>query len=158
MEVILLLLSVAPPLLILWYFQASDRYPEPPRVIWTSFLLGMLSCAPVAVVGTVVGLFASGIHAVWAKGSFDAFFAAALPEEFAKFLVLYLYCARRTEFDEPMDGLVYGMMVLVADALPKGDPTIAPLWIAWLCLVAVQFVLAKLLRDAHVRRQDARIR
>jgi len=235
MEAVLLLLAVAPPLLILRYFQASDRYPEPPRVIWTSFVLGMLSCAPVSMVGALLRPLAGAIPEIWAKGSFDAFFAAALPEEFAKFLILVLYCGRRSEFDEPMDGLVYGsavslgfaclenvryvlgaeggvgmavvravsavpshgadgaimgyffslsrqqprqrneflllsfavpavfhgvydMMVLVADALPKGDPTVAPLWIAWLCLLAMQFVLAKVLLNAHVRRQEAGIR
>jgi RsiW-degrading membrane proteinase PrsW (M82 family) len=37
-----------------------------------------------------------------------AFLSAAVPEEFFKWLIVVLYCARHKEFDEPMDGLVYG--------------------------------------------------
>ncbi|HEY2955390.1 MAG TPA: PrsW family intramembrane metalloprotease [Candidatus Eisenbacteria bacterium] len=232
MDNLLLILAVAPSLLILWYFQASDRYPEPPHVIWTTFLLGMLVGLPVGEVEKAFLRLAGGMPAVWARGSFEAFFAAAFPEELAKFLVLTLYCARRSEFDEPMDGLVYGsavalgfacfenvrhvlgqyggletalvravtavpshgadgaimgyflslsrhaprrrseflllslavpsvfhglydMLVLVGDDLPRGDPAVATLWIAWLCLIGLQLWLARLLLREHVRRQEA---
>src|SRR5690606_17926568 len=37
-----------------------------------------------------------------------AFLYAAIPEEFFKLTVLLFYSLRRREFDEPMDGLVYG--------------------------------------------------
>ena len=37
-----------------------------------------------------------------------AFLYAAIPEEFFKLMVLLGYSLRRREFDEPMDGLVYG--------------------------------------------------
>ncbi len=42
-------------------------------------------------------------------GLADAFLCAAIPEEFFKFLVLSRYASRHKEFNEPMDGIVYGV-------------------------------------------------
>ena len=39
---------------------------------------------------------------------FDNFIRAAFVEEFFKFCVIVFYCTRKTAFDEPMDGLIYG--------------------------------------------------
>lgn len=115
MTVLLVLAAIVPPLLILWYFHVSDRYPEPSRVIWKSFLLGAATVVPVMLLETIVNA-ANGLSGPWAKGSFEAFMVAALPEELAKFWVLSRYCRRRAEFDEPMDGLVYGSAVALGFA------------------------------------------
>ena len=37
-----------------------------------------------------------------------AFLMAAVPEELMKWTVVFFYCAKKSEFDEPMDGFVYG--------------------------------------------------
>ena len=42
-------------------------------------------------------------------GFVNAFFGASIPEESFKYLVLTRYAMRRSSFDEPMDGLVYGV-------------------------------------------------
>jgi hypothetical protein len=42
------------------------------------------------------------------RGTLEGFFGAAAPEEAFKLLVLLAYCDRHREFDEPMDGIVYG--------------------------------------------------
>jgi RsiW-degrading membrane proteinase PrsW (M82 family) len=42
------------------------------------------------------------------NGIYESFFVAAIPEEIAKFLVIFFYCSRHPSFDEKMDGLVYG--------------------------------------------------
>jgi len=101
--------AIFPALYILREFRKRDIFPEPPRVIWTTFGLGILCIIPalfLAVVITIIipppqDMILSGLHA--------AFLQAAIPEELAKFAVLYIYCARQSHFDEPMDGLVYGV-------------------------------------------------
>ena len=40
---------------------------------------------------------------------FRAFFAASFLEELFKFCVLFFFCTKFTEFNEPMDGIVYGI-------------------------------------------------
>lgn len=103
------LVTLAPSLLLMWYFHSRDVYPEPPRVLWATFGLGVLAILPVLIVALpTISLF-QGVTNVYAAGFLDAFFSAAIPEEFFKFLVLTLYCSRHKEFNEPMDGIVYGV-------------------------------------------------
>ena len=44
--------AIGPALLVMWFVHARDAYPEPPRLVWTTFVLGALCvCAllPVCV-------------------------------------------------------------------------------------------------------------
>lgn len=99
--------------LLLVYF--SDANPEPRGVVLTTFILGVLSVIPVIVVAVPALIFlvpvltvGEGLTANLTRSTGMAFLSAAIPEEFFKWLVVVLYCARHKEFDEPMDGLVYG--------------------------------------------------
>lgn len=100
--------ALAPSLLLVWYFHARDAFPEPPRVLWTTFALGVLIAAPVLLVAWPALRFAQSFGNPLLYGFASAFFAAAIPEELFKLLVLTRYSMRRPEFDEPMDGIVYG--------------------------------------------------
>ena len=108
MAVVLVLSAVVPALLLMWYFWTRDAYPEPPRVVWTTFGLGVFSVVLVVPVEMLVVTALEGVADPWAAGLGTAFLAAAIPEGVAKFCILFFYCLRHTEFDEPMDGLVYG--------------------------------------------------
>jgi RsiW-degrading membrane proteinase PrsW (M82 family) len=110
---VLLLLALVPVFLILVSVDRQDLRPEPRSVVWITLLLGALSAAPVALVELGSdALFADLLREVrWGnipRTLFTALLGAALPEELAKFSVLYLYVRRHRAFDEPMDGLVYG--------------------------------------------------
>ena len=110
---LLLAAAVAPALLLMWYFHARDAYPEPPKVVWQTFGLGVLSIVPavlaaLAIEGLVEAAFGPVANA-YAAGLSTAFLGAAIPENLAKFCVLYYFCLRHSAFDEPMDGLVYGV-------------------------------------------------
>ena len=41
---------------------------------------------------------------------FQDFIRAAFVEEFFKACVIIFYCTRKTAFDEPMDGVIYGIV------------------------------------------------
>jgi RsiW-degrading membrane proteinase PrsW (M82 family) len=100
--------AVLPSLLLLWFFYKRDLYPEPRGVLFKTFLLGVLTVFPVAIVTVpVVVLVALPIDPL-VHTFLMAFLLAALPEEFFKFLVVTRYSARNPAFDEPMDGVVYG--------------------------------------------------
>jgi len=109
-ESLLAVSAIAPSALLVWYFHTRDLYPEPPRILWTTFALGVLSVLPVLMVGVPVHLLVNGIEAPVIRGFLEAFFVAAIPEEFFKLAILLLYSMRRVEFDEPMDGIVYGVV------------------------------------------------
>ncbi|MCP3959005.1 MAG: PrsW family intramembrane metalloprotease [bacterium] len=100
--------AVTPSLLLVWYFHARDAFPEPPRVLWTTFALGALSVAPVLLFAWPMYMLAQEIETPLAHGLASAFLGAAIPEEAFKLLVLWGYSMRQRAFDEPMDGIVYG--------------------------------------------------
>jgi len=75
----------------------------------------MLSCIP-AVIGTtyiepLLGVENPGESENIMVVAFYAFAAVGFSEEFAKFIFLRFYIYRKPEFDEPMDGIVYAVMI-----------------------------------------------
>ena len=111
---IALVLAVVPSVVILRYFVTRDEFPEPRRAIGITFAWGVASTVP-AVIAAVL-LFAALEATVWddltdpwARSAVLAFFGAAIPEELFKFAVLYFYARRLRDFDEPLDGIVYGV-------------------------------------------------
>ncbi|MEM7041564.1 MAG: PrsW family glutamic-type intramembrane protease [Pseudomonadota bacterium] len=103
-------LAIAPALLLLWYFTSRDLYPEPHRLIWLTFALGFGAAAPAALIGEMLFFpLADLASSPWVASAIIAFPIVAGIEELSKFAVLYLFCRRWNDFDEPMDGLVYGV-------------------------------------------------
>ena len=111
---IALLFALLPSALILHYFLKRDAFPEPRGAIAKTFAWGVASIIPAVVLALI--LISSVPHVsdgdaagAFARAAVIAFFGAAIPEELFKFAVLFLYCRRLNAFDEPMDGIVYGV-------------------------------------------------
>lgn len=112
--VIALVLAVVPSALILRYFIRRDEFPEPRRAIAITFAWGIGSIVPAVILAlglllAIDAAFGDRVTDPWLRGAGIAFFGAAIPEELFKFAVLYFYCRRLNDFDEPMDGIVYGV-------------------------------------------------
>jgi hypothetical protein len=100
--------AIVPSLLLIWFFHARDLYPEPQRVVWATFGLGVLTILPALGVELAVDAGLKEIADPILEGWLQAFFSAAFTEESLKYAVVVFYCMRHKEFDEPMDGIVYG--------------------------------------------------
>ncbi len=104
-----LLITIVPSIAILLYFFLSDKFKEPKGTIALVFVLGVLICFPAGILNDfMISNFGDP------KDINDltySFFGPAWTEEILKFLVLYLIVLRRNEFNEPMDGIVYGVVV-----------------------------------------------
>src|SRR6266404_6737329 len=100
--------ALVPSFLLLGYFRARDLYPEPAKALWATFTLGVAIVVPVLMLDQPLALIVKLFHGPLAHGLADALFTAAIPEELLKYAVVVLFCARHKEFDEPMDGIVYG--------------------------------------------------
>ena len=110
---VIALVAVGPSLFLLLYFYLADRYePEPRGHVRLAFGLGMVAMGA-AVLGDL-GI-AATIGPEWlALGglparAFEAFVMAGVVEEGAKWLLFVLVVYRWAEFDEPLDGVVYGV-------------------------------------------------
>lgn len=82
--------------------------PEPVSKLIISFILGAAVVIPAGLIEAAAKpYFDNSIVST----SFFAFGVVALTEEFGKFIVLRYYAYPKTSFDEPLDGIVYGIMV-----------------------------------------------
>ena len=111
-----LLLTFLPGLLILFYFVYSDRFKEPKKIILITFILGMVVGYPAGYLNHYVTRFFSNgniINDALVGGAF----AGAIVEEILKFLILYFYIFKQKEFNEPMDAIVYGVIVSLGFAI-----------------------------------------
>ncbi|MBI1369373.1 MAG: PrsW family intramembrane metalloprotease [Planctomycetes bacterium] len=101
--------ALLPSLALLLHFYLRDRNREPAKVVRTTFILGVLITIPAGLLGAPILMSLQLPPEPWAAGLIVAFAAAGIPEECFKFLVLRGYAARKAAFDEPMDGIVYGV-------------------------------------------------
>jgi protease PrsW len=103
----LALLGAAPALVAMAIFDALDRKrPEPRATLRRVALAGAFSALPVILVGELLKLASPAPG--YAAALWMSFVIAAAPEEAAKLASVYLMAWRRPEFDERMDGIVYG--------------------------------------------------
>ena len=102
-----LLITILPSVMILGYFIYNDKFKEPTNLILTVFFLGFLICLPAGILNEFSeNQFFTGTDL--SKRLVYSFLGPAWAEEILKFLILYLIVLRRNEFNEPMDGIVYG--------------------------------------------------
>ena len=102
-----LLITIVPSLLILLYFFLSDKFKEPKGTIALVFGLGVLICLPAGIINEFMQINFSNI---FSERLLYSFLGPAWGEEILKFLILYTIVLKRNEFNEPMDGIVYGVV------------------------------------------------
>jgi len=103
---LIIILAFAPGAFWLWFFARKDRYdPEPKKRIAQTFFAGLLAVFPAAIL-ELVGekLIVPGGH--WSL-IVDSFLLIGVSEELFKFLAVYLWAYRKSDFNEVMDGITY---------------------------------------------------
>ena len=101
-------LTIIPPLAILFYFVFSDKFREPNSMIIKTFFLGIAITIPAGYLNTFI-LDTFGNDTALREAFLSGFVGGGPVEEILKFLVLYYFILREKEFNEPMDGIVYGV-------------------------------------------------
>ena len=106
----LLLITVLPSILIVLYFVKSDKFKEPKNEILKVFFLGVIIAIPAYILNTYLGEFFYNNTKV-SESIISSFLTAAPVEEGLKLSVLYYFVYKMKDFNEPMDGIVYGICV-----------------------------------------------
>ncbi|MES1218930.1 MAG: PrsW family glutamic-type intramembrane protease [Bacteroidota bacterium] len=102
-------LAIAPGLAICLYIFYRDIYNREPALnLIVCFILGCLAIIP--AVFAEWG-FAFVANDTIAGTAIFAYVVVGFSEEFSKFLGLRFYAYRRKSFDEPLDGIVYSVMI-----------------------------------------------
>ena len=112
---LLVIITALIPALILgwWIYQKDSLRPEPLPMLIKAFLYGVGSTFVTLVITSFLAM--AGV-VLYDLGSFKgalstALFAAALPEECAKLLMLWLFLRNNPYYDEYLDGIVYAACV-----------------------------------------------
>ena len=103
----LLLATILPSLLIILFFVNSDKFKEPTTEIIKVFSYGILITIPAFYLNTSVANYYSLIGVD--EKLVGSFLTAAPIEEGLKLAVLYFFVFKMKDFNEPMDGIVYGV-------------------------------------------------
>jgi len=118
--VLTVIVAAAPSLFLLTFFYLKDRYErEPLQHILMAFGLGLY--AMIAASG-IASTAESWVPRDWLLTGgepaklFDAFVLSGFVEELAKWVVLIAAVYHWEEFDEPLDGVVYGVAVALGFA------------------------------------------
>lgn len=99
--------GIAPGLALLSYFYLKDEYePEPISFVFKAFIFGMLIVFPLMFIEYVIE-----VENLVDSNFIRSFFAVGLLEEFFKWFILFYAVYYHVEFDEPYDGIVYGVAV-----------------------------------------------
>ena len=105
----LLLITILPSILIIIFFVNSDRFREPTSEILKVFFYGILITIPAYFLNS---FFASILYQTKLHHSLiGSFFTAAPIEEGLKLAVMYYLVFKMKDFNEPLDGIVYGVTV-----------------------------------------------
>jgi RsiW-degrading membrane proteinase PrsW (M82 family) len=103
--------AIAPALIALWLAVAGDSRPEPARLVLLAVLLGALSAAVAGILEVALQFVVPVPQALLPAAIQKGVLFAAIPEELVKVSLIAAIALRSREFDEPMDGVVYGSAV-----------------------------------------------
>jgi RsiW-degrading membrane proteinase PrsW (M82 family) len=104
----LLLATILPSILIILFFVNSDKFKEPKSQIIKIFIFGILITIPAYILNTFLGDFWYNNTAV-SESLISSFLTAAPVEEGLKLSILYYFVYKMKDFNEPLDGIVYGV-------------------------------------------------
>lgn len=116
---LIILLSLLPNFIWLWFYLKQDPHPEPPPFLVLAFFLGIFSTAFSLATGVFLLRFFEFLgaeRAVVQNSFWFMFLGVALVEESFKFLMVYLFLRKNPVFDEPIDALIYLVVVALGFA------------------------------------------
>ncbi|WP_349407589.1 glutamic-type intramembrane protease PrsW [Pseudalkalibacillus sp. SCS-8] len=98
--------GIAPGVALLSFFYLKEKYkPEPILMVLRTFIIGILLVFPVMVLQF-------GIHEeLFVPAWVDAFLVSGMLEEFFKWFLLYFAAYQHIDFDDPYDGIIYGVSI-----------------------------------------------
>ena len=94
LNVLVILAAIAPVAVVIWYIYRKDRkQPEPTKLLIKAFIYGIFSALltlMIVIPFEAITEFANDEVSNIGSAIFNAFFMAAIPEELAKLVMLWL--------------------------------------------------------------------
>lgn len=119
MDLGLVVVAIAPIVFLAWFVYTRDRYePEPRKLILKTFFVGAVMVVPVAfteIVGRLILPLSDNLLTIF----LHFLLVIALVEESSKYVAVRVSAYGAREFNESMDGLVYGAIAGLGFAAPE---------------------------------------
>ena len=140
----MIIAALLPAIILGLYIWRKDPNPEPFRWLMYSVLLGVSLCIPVAFAEQfILNFLFGGVGPTSLVGTTaEAFFVAALPEESAKLLALWLILRKNPYFDEHFDGIVYAVGIGLGFAAIENVFYVIGSGDGWVSVAATRALLA----------------
>lgn len=147
MQILLIFLAaLAPVAILLWYIYFKDSLqPEPTRLLIKAFCFGVLSVFLVFITVYPLELligFGLDESETISDAFVNAFCTAAIPEEAAKLLVLWLLLRKNPYFDEHFDGIVYVVCIGMGFAAFENILYLFQSYDSWISVAIVRALFA----------------
>jgi len=115
MEIVALIFAALLPaaVLLIYIYRKDKAQPEPTKWLIKGFCFGVISAFASTLISTplnTMGFYSAEPDTLWGAVR-EAFFGAAIPEEAAKLLMLWLLLRVNPYFDEKVDGIVYAACI-----------------------------------------------
>ena len=104
---IIYFVALLPALFIINYVYSRDIFPEDKREVGIAFFLGVSTILFLELLIPIVETFNDAFFTGYGNIAFWVYFRAATLEEFFKLLVVYFYAYKLSNFNEPMDAVVF---------------------------------------------------
>lgn len=116
MNIILLIISIIPVIVLAYYVYRKDKNKEPIGLLLKLFLLGVLSCVLTFLISISMSLYIPLLSKEISSMSFIevfiyTFIFIAFIEEGLKWIITYVFGYNNKEFDEIYDVIVYAVFV-----------------------------------------------
>ncbi len=112
--------SVIPNFIWLYFYLKQDPHPEPPPFLLIAFFLGVFSTMVALGAGlgllNLIELVFDIAKPVIQNSLWFMFLGVAFVEELAKFLMVFFLLRRNLVFDEPIDAIIYSIVIALGFA------------------------------------------
>lgn len=110
---LIVLASILPGFLWLWYFHKHDQFEqEPISEIVKCLIYGAVAVVPALILEYPFRNVLQNPSSLWTR-FFVSFFVIGLGEELCKFLAVYLAVYHSSTLNEPVDGIMYGVTAAI---------------------------------------------
>ena len=125
---LLTLFGFLPSVIWLAFYLRKDAHPEPKSMVIKVFFFGMLIAFPTALIEIILFKCLDAFHfsLIFATG-LNMFIAVALVEELMKYAVIKQKVIKNKEFDEPVDAMIYMIIVALGFAAVENILILFPL-------------------------------
>ena len=122
----LFIAAIAPAIFIMFIIYKYDTIKEPLSMLVKAFFGGVLSILIALAIAIPLDQLTGFIPSGFLQSFYEAVLCAAIPEEFAKWIIFYWLISKAKDFDQYYDGILYAIFISMGFALVENILYVIP--------------------------------